>query len=122
VGFLITGYLSVVSVTWFLKVRDTKELCPMVSLMVKESIFGTMAHGMRGSSKTTNPTVGALNTRSIQVSGMKGMEGDADSNQDNRITAGELHQFVKENVLRQSADKQTPELQGNADRVLVTFK
>jgi uncharacterized caspase-like protein len=53
---------------------------------------------------------------------MKGMEGDADSNQDNRITAGELHQFVKENVLRQSADKQTPELQGNADRVLVTFK
>ena len=53
---------------------------------------------------------------------MKGMEGDADSNQDNRITAGELHQFVKENVLRQSADKQTPELQGNVDRVLVTFK
>jgi hypothetical protein len=53
---------------------------------------------------------------------MKGMEGDADSNQDSRITAGELHQFVKENVLRQSADKQTPELQGNADRVLVTFK
>ena len=53
---------------------------------------------------------------------MKGMEGDADSNQDGRITAGELHQFVKENVLRQSADKQTPELQGNANRVLVTFK
>ena len=50
------------------------------------------------------------------------MEGDADSNQDKKITAGELHQFVKENVLRQSADKQTPELQGNADRVLVTFK
>lgn len=53
---------------------------------------------------------------------MKGMEGDADSNQDKKITAGELHQFVKGNVLRQSADKQTPELQGNADRVLVTFK
>ena len=53
---------------------------------------------------------------------MKGMEGDADSNQDNQITSGELHEYVKENVLRQSADKQTPELQGNADRVLVTFK
>ena len=53
---------------------------------------------------------------------MKGMEGDADSNQDNRITAGELHQFVKKNVLRQSADKQTPELQGNASKILVTFK
>ena len=24
---------------------------------------------------------------------MKGMEGDADSNQDNKITAGELHQL-----------------------------
>ena len=53
---------------------------------------------------------------------MKGMEGDADSNQDNQITSGELHEYVKENVLRQSADKQTPELQGDADRVLVTFK
>ena len=53
---------------------------------------------------------------------MKGMEGDADSNHDNKITSGELHKYVKENVLRQSADKQTPELQGDADRVLVTFK
>jgi uncharacterized caspase-like protein len=26
---------------------------------------------------------------------MKGMEGDADSNQDNKITAGELHQYVQ---------------------------
>ena len=31
------------------------------------------------------------------------------------ITADELHRFVKENVLRQSADKQTPELQGDAN-------
>ena len=53
---------------------------------------------------------------------MKGMEGDADSNQDNQITSGELHEYVKENVLRQSADKQTPELQGDADRVLVRFQ
>ena len=53
---------------------------------------------------------------------MKGMEGDADSNQDNQITSGELHEYVKKNVLRQSADKQTPELQGDADRVLVRFQ
>ena len=53
---------------------------------------------------------------------MKGMEGDADSNQDNKITSGELHEYVKENVLRQSADKQTPELQGDADKVLVRFQ
>ena len=53
---------------------------------------------------------------------MKGMEGDADANRDNKITAGELHVYVKENVLRQSADKQTPELQGDAGRVLVRFQ
>lgn len=53
---------------------------------------------------------------------MKGMEGDADSNQDKKITSGELHAYVEENVLRQSADKQTPELQGYADRVLVRFQ
>ena len=53
---------------------------------------------------------------------MKGMEGDADSNRDNQITSGELHEYVRENVLRQSADKQTPELQGDADRVLVRFQ
>ena len=53
---------------------------------------------------------------------MKGMEGDADSNQDKQITSGELHSFVKENVLRQSADKQTPELHGDANRVLVRFQ
>lgn len=44
-----------------------------------------------------------------------GLEGEADSNQDNMITADELRRFVKENVLRQSADKQTPELQGDAN-------
>ena len=29
---------------------------------------------------------------------MKGMEGDADINSDNKITAQELHNYVKENV------------------------
>ncbi|MDC1408821.1 caspase family protein [Candidatus Puniceispirillum sp.] len=53
---------------------------------------------------------------------MKGMEGEADSNQDNQITAGELHQYVQQNVIQQSSGSQTPELQGDAERVLVRFQ
>ena len=52
---------------------------------------------------------------------MKGMEGDADSNNDNKITARELHAYVKQNVTQQSSGSQTPELQGDKDRVLVQF-
>ncbi len=53
---------------------------------------------------------------------MKGMEGEADANQDNKITAGELHTYVETNVIQQSSGSQTPELQGDADRVLVQFQ
>ena len=53
---------------------------------------------------------------------MKGMEGDADANQDNQITAGELHAYVHQNVIQQSSGSQTPELQDDADRVLVRFQ
>ena len=53
---------------------------------------------------------------------MKGMEGKADANQDNKITAGELHSYVKANVIQQSSGRHTPELQGDADRVLVQFQ
>ena len=53
---------------------------------------------------------------------MKGMEGDADANKDNQITAGELHTYVQKNVIQQSSGSQTPELQGDADRVLVRFQ
>ncbi len=53
---------------------------------------------------------------------MKGMEGDADANQDNQITAGELHVYVQQNVIQQSSGSQTPELQGDAERVLVRFQ
>ena len=52
---------------------------------------------------------------------MKGMEGDADANQDNQITAGELHAYVQRNVIQQSSGNQTPELHGDAERVLVRF-
>jgi len=53
---------------------------------------------------------------------MRGLEGDADANNDNQITAGELHSFVTDKVERQSGFKQTPDLQGDAQRVLVRFQ
>ena len=53
---------------------------------------------------------------------MKGMEGDADSNRDNQITAAELHEYVKQNVVQQSGGSQVPELQGDAGRALVRFQ
>ena len=53
---------------------------------------------------------------------MKGMEGEADANNDNQITASELHAYVEQNVIQQSSGLQTPELQGEASRVLVRFQ
>ena len=53
---------------------------------------------------------------------MKGMEGEADINNDNKITAGELHSYIQSNVTQQSNGSQTPELQGDAERVLVRFQ
>ena len=53
---------------------------------------------------------------------MKGMEGDADADNDNQITMAEMRDYVKDKVVRQSNFKQTPELQGDADRVLVRFQ
>jgi len=53
---------------------------------------------------------------------MKGMEGEADKNSDNKITAGELHEYVQRNVVQQSSGSQTPDLQGDANRVLVQFQ
>jgi hypothetical protein len=53
---------------------------------------------------------------------MKGMEGDADADGNNEITARELHSFVRENVVQQSGGSQVPELQGDGERVLVRFR
>lgn len=53
---------------------------------------------------------------------MLGMEGGADLNADKKITARELHSFVVDKVERQSQFRQTPELQGDKDRVLVQFQ
>lgn len=53
---------------------------------------------------------------------MKGMEGDADTDGNNEITARELHTYVRENVVQQSNGSQVPELQGDAGRILVRFQ
>ena len=53
---------------------------------------------------------------------MKGMEGDADANMDNKITMAEMRDYVKDKVVRQSDFQQTPELQGDTDRLLVQFQ
>ena len=53
---------------------------------------------------------------------LKGMEGAADANQDNKITTLELHEYVKESVWQQSSNKQLPELHGDENRVLVQFQ
>ena len=53
---------------------------------------------------------------------MEGREGEVDTNQDNKITAGELHSYVQTNVIQQSSGSQTPESKGDADRVLVLFQ
>jgi len=55
---------------------------------------------------------------------MKGLEGDADANNDKKITNRELHSYVRSNVTRQAirlGREQTPELKGDLDRVLVEF-
>ena len=52
---------------------------------------------------------------------MKGMEGLLDLNNDKRITTNELHQYVKTNVNKFSLGKQTPQLFGNSETILVNF-
>jgi hypothetical protein len=46
----------------------------------------------------------------------KGLEGEADANQDGKISAGELHKYVRESVERFSAGAQTPTMLGDAGR------
>ncbi len=46
----------------------------------------------------------------------KGLEGEADANSDEKISAGELHAYVRESVGRFSAGAQTPTMLGDADR------
>jgi len=46
----------------------------------------------------------------------KGLEGEADANQDGKISAGELHKYVRESVGRFSAGAQTPTMLGDGSR------
>lgn len=53
---------------------------------------------------------------------MKGMEGGADLDRDGKITVGEMHKFLTDNVPRQAMSmnrKQEPQFVGDANRVLV---
>jgi hypothetical protein len=53
---------------------------------------------------------------------MKGMEGDADANQDGKITVGEMQDYLSDKVARQATTlgrKQTTQLVGDAGQVLV---
>jgi len=46
----------------------------------------------------------------------KGLEGEADVNYDGKISAGELHAYVRDSVERFSAGAQTPTMRGDAGR------
>ncbi|MEE2820569.1 MAG: caspase family protein [Pseudomonadota bacterium] len=46
----------------------------------------------------------------------KGLEGEADANSDEKISAGELHAYVRESVGRFSAGAQTPTMLGDAGK------
>ncbi len=53
---------------------------------------------------------------------MRGMEGDADTNKDGKITTGEMHGYLTEQVARQAGMQnriQQPQLIGDPNRVLV---
>jgi uncharacterized caspase-like protein len=53
---------------------------------------------------------------------MRGMEGDADTNKDGKITVGEMHMYLADNVTRQASlanRVQQPQLAGDANRVLI---
>jgi hypothetical protein len=56
---------------------------------------------------------------------MKGLEGNADTNQDNDITNGELLAYMDENISQKAAEqgrKQNPSLTGNPDKILMSYR
>ena len=53
---------------------------------------------------------------------LKGVEGDADSKKNNEISAAELYDDLKANVIQQSSGLETTDLQGAAGRALLRFK
>jgi len=56
---------------------------------------------------------------------MKGLEGKADSNQDNKITNGELLAYMDQNVSQKASElgrQQNPSLAGDPDKVLMSYR
>ena len=56
---------------------------------------------------------------------MKGLEGNADINKDNKITNGELIAYMDPNVSQKASElgrKQNPSLAGDPDKVLINFQ
>jgi len=56
---------------------------------------------------------------------MKGLEGNADSNNDKKITNGELLAYMDENVSQKASElgrQQNPSLAGDPDRVLISYR
>jgi len=55
---------------------------------------------------------------------MRGMDGDADLNKDEKITNAELHQYVNQKVVKTAiaeGQKQTPQIYGNNERVITRW-
>ena len=56
---------------------------------------------------------------------MKGLEGKADSNNDKKITNGELLAYMDENVSQKASElgrQQNPSLSGDPDKVLMSYR
>jgi hypothetical protein len=56
---------------------------------------------------------------------MKGMEGEADENQDNKISNGELIAYIQNNVSKVAFSQnreQDPMLAGDPDKVLMSYR
>ena len=56
---------------------------------------------------------------------MKGLEGKADSNNDKKITNGELLAYMNENVSQKASElgrQQNPSLAGDPDKILMSYK
>ncbi len=55
---------------------------------------------------------------------MKGLEGDADDNNDRKITSNELYSFIQNNVSNKAIEigrKQNPSYTGDSDRIILEW-
>ena len=53
---------------------------------------------------------------------MRGLEGEADANKDNKITVKEAHKYVKKHVSQYSGFKQIPQLSGDPSSIIALFE